>query len=63
MLTAAELRRYAAAVDVLLRECIGRHRSLKPKEALFLKPDIEKLKAMLMEAAEKRERAGAHPLD
>lgn len=54
MLTAAELYRMCAALDVVLKTCIARRQALKPKEAEFLRPDLEKLRQDLGAAAEKR---------
>ena len=57
MLTPADLRRMQRALRTVLDTCVNRHQALKPKEAAFVRPDLEKLSEHLERAAQKREKA------
>jgi hypothetical protein len=54
MLSPAEIYRMVATLDVVLKTCIRDRRALVRKEAEFIRPELEKLRQTLAEAAEKR---------
>jgi len=56
MLSAEDIRRMRKALDAVLKTCIRDCRSLQRKHAEYLRPDLEELDRVLLEAERKRER-------
>lgn len=54
-LSAKDLRKLQRALGTVIQTCLVSRRQLKPSEAEFLRPDMERLDALLGEAATKRE--------